>query len=1222
MASNHTIPGNPGQGTPTLAKWRECVAFELSQQLRRRSTWVLFGLFLFPLIGVTLDQLAQSPQREILFNAPLFVAQGGSLMGLVSLLVLAGVVGDAATRDVRARITPLIHAAPVGKAAYLGGRFAGACLIAAALAAAILVIRAVVAWTQADPATDLGPFRAAAHLQAYVVVVLPAALIATAVMFALATALRHSLGAWLGAAFVGAGGRLTQSYVGGVLGEWRLATLLDPSGLSALTLMGQTWSPVELNQRLIGTEGLLLWNRALWIAVAGLTLAWTYARFDFSSSTAARSEKRDPRSTTTPDRDDRAPSAATLEAPLTAPRSARDFSRWGRVRQTLSITRDSLREIAPRWSWPIVLLAVLAQLGLTLSALASMGAGTPVLPTTDLVLRTLAPGLQSTSPPVVLAVILLPIVLAGELVWRERDGRVAALTDAAPVPDGARFIGKALALWIVIVALYGCTTLGGVLAQWRLGGRVEPLTYLQVVGLRLVRPLLFACFALSVHVIVNHKYLGHVVALFVITPLFSELLGLEHPLWVIGSRPELWHSSISGFGPRLGPVLLFDLYWGAWALLFALIARLWWVRGVDHGIAERARTALRRGRRLAAPMVAAVTLVALAGGTIFYTTNVLNAYQTGDRRIARQAEYERLYAAFRASPLPHLAATDLDVEIYPERGEAEVRGVHLIVNRTEAPIDTIHIATSPDVETTRLDFDRPAEATIVDLDLRHRTYVLLDPLQPGDSARIEWHIRHAPRGTPAKGRSSAVVQNGTFIPMYEWMPLIGYQANRQITDPIQRRAHGLEAWSPIPRLEDPGAPYDRFGMDQLHVTATVGTALDQIGVAAGRQVGSWTEDGRRYARYETRAPIGNGYAVFSANYALSRADYGDVSIEVFHHPDHDTIVPRLLRGMEASLQQLTERFGPFPYGVLRMIEYPSTGGSLHAASATIWYQELFSFFDVERDPRDIDMVFAVTAHEVAHQFQPVPARMEGRILLSESFAWYAAMGVIETEYGSAHLGRFLDFMRRSYLTPRSRADVPLLRANDAFLGYRKGPFAMYALREYVGEDAVDSAWRRLRERHASAEPPFATSLDLYRELQAVTPDSLHTLLADLLERNTHWELSTERATLEPTASGEWQVRLDVRARKVAVDTLGTETEMPMSDPIEIGVYAESADGADERPLHLEMHRVVAGSQTITIVVPERPTRAGIDPRHLLIDVAPDDNVVEVTATRSAPPVGD
>jgi hypothetical protein len=42
-----------------------------------------------------------------------------------------------------------------------------------------------------------------------------------------------------------------------------------------------------------------------------------------------------------------------------------------------------------------------------------------------------------------------------------------------------------------------------------------------------------------------------------------------------------------------------------------------------------------------------------------------------------------------------------------------------------------------------------------------------------------------------------------------------------------------------------------------------------------------------------------------------------------------------------------------------------------------------------------------------------------------------------------------------------------------------------------------------------------------------------------------------------------------------------------------------------------MHRIRTGQQTITVTVPGRPARAGIDPRHLLIDVEPGDNLMDV-----------
>jgi len=163
---------------------------------------------------------------------------------------------------------------------------------------------------------------------------------------------------------------------------------------------------------------------------------------------------------------------------------------------------------------------------------------------------------------------------------------------------------------------------------------------------------------------------------------------------------------------------------------------------------------------------------------------------------------------------------------------------------------------------------------------------------------------------------------------------------------------------------------------------------------------------------------------------------------------------------------------------------------------------------------------------------------------------------------------------------------------------------MYALSEYIGEERVNDALRRLLEKHGSGMPPLPTSLDLYRELQAVTPDSLQSLLHDLFEANTFWELKTEGATAEQTAAGMWEVTLDVRARKVVVDEAGVETEVPMDDWVEVGVFAEGQP-------YVQKHRIRSGKQTITVTVPGKPTRAGIDPNDLLIDWEMGDNIKAV-----------
>jgi ABC-2 type transport system permease protein len=67
----------------------------------------------------------------------------------------------------------------------------------------------------------------------------------------------------------------------------------------------------------------------------------------------------------------------------------------------------------------------------------------------------------------------------------------------------------------------------------------------------------------------------------------------------------------------------------------------------------------------------------------------------------------------------------------------------------------------------------------------------------------------------------------------------------------------------------------------------------------------------------------------------------------------------------------------------------------------------------------------------------------------------------------------------------------------------------------------------------------------------------------------------------------------------------------MDDLVEVGVFTAVGGGRPVTPPYLRMHRVRSGEQRITLTVPWEPARAGIDPRNLLIEVEPGDNLAEV-----------
>jgi hypothetical protein len=102
-----------------------------------------------------------------------------------------------------------------------------------------------------------------------------------------------------------------------------------------------------------------------------------------------------------------------------------------------------------------------------------------------------------------------------------------------------------------------------------------------------------------------------------------------------------------------------------------------------------------------------------------------------------------------------------------------------------------------------------------------------------------------------------------------------------------------------------------------------------------------------------------------------------------------------------------------------------------------------------------------------------------------------------------------------------------------------------------------------------------------------------------------------------TAGSQYELTLDVVARKMRADSVGHETETPMDDFVEIGVFGPGTREGLGTPLYLRRHRIRTGTQTFRVTVPREPVRAGIDPSRELIEREREDNVVEVTVQSAA-----
>ena len=1188
-----------------MRKIREVIRFELDYQLRRGSTLLYFAIFVGFVLVVTRIFVLDAREDGYFFNAPIITGVVTVIASMLALLVTAGVAGDAATRDVEVRLDPLVYTTPLRKAVYLGGRFLGAFAVTALLLVAVPLGLLVATRLPGIEPQLIGPFRAGAYLSAYFALALPNAFVSTAVIFSIAVLTRRALTAWAGAAVLFFAAFLTEGLLAAHLGRSGLGRLLDPLGFTALRGLWKTWNPAQRNELSVALDGALLANRLLWLGVALgiLTLAWIRFRFAYHAGGGRRGAAMV----------DDVPIARWSRVAVPAARRA--FGVSTRMRQLLAIAMRSLRQLVASRGWWIVPIAAVIFV-VTAPELLEVELGTPGVATTARVAA-----LYGANELAILITLLIALS-AGELVWRERDARIHALADVTPVPEWLSVAGRFLAIALMLAAVHAIFLVAGLIVQVMQGVHQFDLgLYVQVLfGFQLTGHLLFAALAMVVHVLVNQKHAGNVV---VVLAFFATIIareqGFEHNLILYGGAPEWSYSEMGGFGPQVGPWLWFTSYWAGWALLFAAGTYLFWIRGEERGLRSRIALARRRLTRWPAVIGAAgVTIIAAAGGFVFYNTNVLNRYFTIAEVQERRAVYERRYSRYAAVPQPVLAGTKLRVDFYPRRGEAAIRGTYRLENRSDVAIEAIHLTTHSGVETNGVSFDRPSRLAVRDDDLGYRIYALGRPVQPGESLHMDFRVVHAPRGFTNEGYDLTVIPNGSWIEhrgtqtqrRRQWLPVIGYEAGRELDSAGTRAHHGLPARPATPLLHDMTARRVARGREKIAFEAIVGTDAGQIGVATGTLRRTWTENGRHYAHWAADIPITNGYAIYSARYAVHRASWRNVAIEIFHHPAHTGNLERMVRSVRASLEYHTRHFGPYPHRQLRLVEFPSGnwGMSLTAHEGAIKYSEAYARARPEDDARRIDLPFAVMAHEVGHQWwghQIVPAQVEGAALLSESLAWYSGMLVVEKNLGRDHLTRLLDVMRSQYLAPHQTREVPLLRAVDSIDAYRTGPFAMFALREAVGEERVNAALRSLLAKFDPSRPPYPTSLDLYAELRAVTPAQLHPLLKDLFENITFWDLRMKKMDVQRSARGTHRVTLQIDAQKLEADAAGKEKPVPMNDLIEVGVF-----DANGQALYRRRHAIRSGGQTLTVTVSGIPARATIDPDHELLDRKPEDNVAE------------
>jgi ABC-type transport system involved in multi-copper enzyme maturation permease subunit len=1196
-------------------KFKEIFLFELFYRKSRSVTYVYFGItFLLCFLGVASSIIKLGGAVGMIkANAPYVIYRMTLVSSFVLTIITSAIMGVAIVRDFDHNMEGILFSAPIRKRDYLLGRFLGSFVTLLLINIAIplgfisgFLVGKFVPWEVAWKNQELFLFHLWNYLHPFFLILIPNLFVTCSLFFMGGALGRKSIVIYMQGILLVVLYQIGNSYLRDLDSQY-LAGIIDPFGIQTFLYMTRYWTPAEQNALFIPLEGIMLYNRLLWLVVGILALFITYHFFSFRAvRDTSTSKKSKPAIAASPE----------LEVRL-MPKIHVTPSNvyWNQIRDWSFLYFKMVWKEIPFLA--IVASGILLLL-LNVSRISSIY-GTSAYPTTASILDIINNSFN-------LFFLIIVIFYSGELIWKERSVNFHLIIDSLPVSSLVCLLSKFFALLLIYIVLILLLITCGILAQTVYGYyQFElPVYFETLFGSTFVGLFLFTLLSFFIQVMVNDKFAGFVISIvFLVINALLPQIGLEHDLWQFGSGSLGPFSEINLYGHFITPFVWFKTYWMAFSFILLAIAALFSARGAETQMKLRWKAGKYLfTRSLFLFFITASCIFLFSGFYIYYNTTITNEFEGANTHTKKQADYEKLLNRYNHFVQPKIVESNISIDLFPSRRDFIAEGYYYLKNKSPQSIQDIHIQYPMDhpLNVDYLKFEGEAKIKEGHPIFRYYIYTLCNPLQPGDSVKMSFKLSFLTKGFVEGGSNTDIVYNGTFF-NNTYFPSLGYNHHFELKDLADRKKNGLKEIDQLPDYYNPeGKTVNAFGddADRIRFEMIVSTEGDQTAIAPGYLQHEWKKNNRNYFHYKTNGPISNYYSIVSGRYAVRRDQWKDVSLEIYYHRGHEFNLDKMMKGMKDALRYCADNFSPFQFRQLRILEFPRYQTFAPSYAYTIPYSENISFILKAKHPNeDLDIAYYVTAHEVAHQWwgqQVMEADAKGGAMLSEGMSQYTALMVMKHTFPSEVVERYLKYELDNYLKGRAQSrtrEYPLLSAsNQSYVSYNKSSLIFYALQDYLGEDNLNHAFKAYNKLWAFNDSPYPSSVDLLKQIHQVTPDSLRYLLHDMFETVTLFENQSVVAAYKESKKGWFELTLSVSCEKIRIDSSGREKTIPLHDWIDVGVYATDSNGK-EKLIYLKKHKVTKKNNLFVISIREPPSRAGIDPLHKLIDRHSDDNTIHV-----------
>jgi ABC-2 type transport system permease protein len=983
-----------------------------------------------------------------------------------------------------------------------------------------------------------------------------------------------------------------------------IRALLDPFALNTFGEYTRYWTAFEKNSLTPDFEGIILQNRLLWLGIGSVILfaaGGLFSPLNVSSNKANKKPKRE--------KIEVIPANSNIAIKASAKNGFEQF---------VMRTKFEIKQVVFSPAFPVLLLFSAFQLIASFFNISGWY-GVPDWPLTQTLVQIIIGAFS-------LMTIIVITYYTAEVVWRERTVGMGDIVDSMPVHNVTFWLSKLLAVILVIVSLH-VLGMGIAIVKQLLSGyeNIELSQYFISLFYFGVLPFcLLIVLAFFIQVLSPNKYVGMLIFVgYIFVDLVLSQVGIEHNMFKYGGAPAMQYSDLNGYGWFLTTQNWYMLYWTAFALVLSVVSYGMWQRGPQASLKNRfSQLSYQLGSQGKGIIAVALVIFLASGGYIHYNTKVLNDFIGQDESLDLRADYEKQFVDYRDAPMPTIVSVDAAIDIYPQQRRIQASSDISLVNRSDQTIERFLVNIpqhSQDVDV------QIAGGSLAKVDKKYNLawFEFTEPMQPGETRSGKFVVTRAHHGFKDRGEDATLVKNGTFIDNFTLFPSFGFNESVLINDQHERRKRDLEPRQRAYKLEDTSRYQESFfgrGVEFIDFSATVSTSAEQFAIVPGYLQKEWQENNRNYYRYEMDAPMVHFYSVMSAKLESKKVEHNGVSIEVYYHKDHAWNVDKMIESSKDSLDYFSQAFGPYQHKQLRIIEFPGYRTFAQSFANTVPYSEKIGFIADLRDPKEIDSVYYVTAHEVAHQWwghQLNAANVQGSAILSETLSQYSALMVMKQKYGETRLRKFLTYELDRYLRGRSAErieEMPLLRSeNQQYIHYQKGSVVMMALVNKLGEDKLNQALQALLNEFKFREDLYPTTLDLVRHLDSVSSVQQQAYIQDLFAQITLYDLRAKEVTQESMQDGKTKITFTVSAQQFNADGKGQETEQPFAKQVEIALFSQDPNdfAVENKVIYQGLHDLESGDTVIELIVDEVPKYAGIDPFVRFIDRDTGNNIIKL-----------